>query len=89
MTDDTAHERNGKENDDVGEGDGQGGETNFRSSVDGGFAGIFTEFEVTVDVLKNDDRVINQHANRERQGQHRHVIDREAEQLEGDKCGED
>ena len=43
---------------------------------------------VADDVLAHDDRVVDQHADRERQAQQRHEIEREAARPHGDEGGD-
>jgi hypothetical protein len=84
--DDSAHERDGHEHGENARCGGQHGEKDFGCGVGGCGLGLFTELLVAMDVFDHDDGVVDQDADRQRERQHRHLVEREAQPVHEREC---
>ena len=87
--DDSAHERDGKEDGDDGDGGGNGGEGDFARAVAGSEDAAFAHLAVADDIFEHHDRVIDDDADGERETEQRKEIEREAHEVEDRKRAHD
>ena len=77
--DDAAHRGDGREHADGGEGAAEHGETDFVRALEGRVEGQQSLVHVRVDVLQHDGGGVDDHADGQRDGHHRHVVDGDAQ----------
>src|SRR5581483_6905866 len=71
--------------DDVDQRDGDRGEADLGAPLQGGDEPVLAQLQVAEDVLEDDDRVVHQDANGQRQRHQRHHVQREAQEEHHDE----
>ncbi len=89
LADHPAHERDRDEHRDDGESRRHDGEADFRGAFARRVEVVLALLHVPDDVLADDDRIVDQHADRERQPHQREHVEREAEHPHRDERGDD
>ena len=74
-------EGDGRVHDDVGHGDGDGRHADLAATRECGLERALAQVQVSVDVLEDDDRVVDQNADHQRQGHQAHDVEAEAERV--------
>ena len=87
LTGDAGHKADRQEHRDDRHGRRQHRQPDFVSGVDRCLIGRFAHPHVPHDILDLDDRVVDQHAGDQAQGQERHAIERKAKQIEEPEGG--
>ena len=86
LADDAAHERDRREHRADREGRRHHREADFVGTFACCGVVVFAQVNVAHDVLAHDDRVVDQQADAQAQGHHRHEVQREAEGVDGDEA---